>query len=59
MKTKKERNYYLREIRADVRYYKDVYKKIENKFNLQGELPKDATKRLKEYIQKQFNIIKI
>ncbi len=37
---------------TDIRYYKNVYKKIENKFNMQGEEQKDVTKRLVEYIQK-------
>lgn len=52
MSTKAEKQYYLRDIKADIRYYKNVYKKIENKFNMQGEEQKDVTKRLVEYIQK-------
>lgn len=49
--TKAERNYYLKDIKEDIKYYKKEYKEIELKFNLQGETPKDATKRLAQYIQ--------
>lgn len=48
---KKERNYYLKDIKADIRYYKNAYKKIKNKFNMQGKEPKEVTKRLIEYIK--------
>lgn len=51
IETKTERNYYLKDIKADIRYYKNVYKKIENKFNMQGETIKEVTKRLIEYIK--------
>lgn len=36
-KTKTEKNYYLKDIKEDIKYYKRVYKKIENKFDMQGE----------------------
>ena len=51
IETKAERNYYLKDIKADIRYYKNAYKKIENKFNMQGETIKEVTKRLIEYIK--------
>lgn len=51
IKTKTARNYYLKEIKADIKYYKEVYKKIENKFDIQRECPKEATVRLAKYIQ--------
>ena len=50
-KTKAEKNYYLEYIKEDIKYYKRVYKKIENKFDMQGEKPKEVTKRLLEYIK--------
>ncbi len=51
IETEKERKYYLREIKADINYYKKVYEKIENKFNMQGGSPEEVTKRLIEYIE--------
>ena len=51
IKTKAERNYYLKDIKVDIRYYKNAYKKIENKFNMQGDTTKEVTKRLIEYIK--------
>lgn len=55
IKTKKEIKYYLKEIKADIQYYKKVYKKIENKFNMEGETPQEVTNKLIEYIR-QLNI---
>ena len=55
--TKAEKNYYLKDIKEDIKYYKRVYKKIENKFDMQGEKPEEVTKRLLEYIKlKKINI---
>ena len=51
IKTKVEKNHYLKEIKEDIKYYEKEYKKIELKFNLQGEKPQEATKRLAKYIQ--------
>ena len=51
IETKAEMNYYLNDIKADIRYYKKVYKKIENKFDMQGDTIKEVTKRLIEYIK--------
>ena len=51
IKTKAERNYYLKDIKEDIKYYQRVYKKIENKFDMQGEKPEEVTKRLLEYIK--------
>lgn len=57
IKTKAERNYYLKDIKEDIKYYQRVYKKIENKFDMQGEKPEEVTKRLLEYIKfKKVNI---
>ena len=57
IKTKAERNYYLKDIKEDIKYYQRVYKKIENKFDMQGEKPEEVTKRLLEYIKfKKINI---
>lgn len=57
IKTKAERNYYLKDIKEDIKYYKRVYKKIENKFDMQGEKTEEVTKRLLEYIKlKKINI---
>lgn len=50
IETKAERNYYLKDIKADIRYYKNAYKKIENKFNMQGDTTSEVIKRLIEYI---------
>lgn len=51
MNTKAEKNYYLKEIKADIRYYKKAYEKIENKFDMQGETKEDVVKRLLKYIK--------
>jgi len=51
IETKAEISYYLKDIKADIRYYKNAYKKIENKFNMQGETVKEITKKLIEYIK--------
>ena len=51
IKTKAERNYYLKDIKEDIKYYQRVYKKIESKFDMQGEKPEEVTKRLLEYIK--------
>lgn len=51
MNTKAEKNYYLKEIKADIRYYKKAYEKIENKFDMQGEIKEDVVKRLLKYIK--------
>lgn len=51
IKTKAKRNYYLKDIKEDIKYYQRVYKKIENKFDMQGEKPEEVTKRLLEYIK--------
>ena len=51
IKNKAERSYYLKDIKADIRYFKKAYKKIENKFDMQGETIKEVTKRLIEYIK--------
>lgn len=53
IKTKSEKDYYLKEIKEDIKYYKRVYKKIENKFDMQGEKPEEVTKRLLEYIKRK------
>lgn len=51
IRTKAERQYYLREIKADIKYYQKVYCKIENKFDINGESAEEATKRLTKYVQ--------
>lgn len=51
IKTKAERNYYLKEIKNDIKYYKKAYKKIENKFDIKGEKAKETTDRLLEYVK--------
>lgn len=51
IETKAEKNYYLKAIKEDIKYYKRVYKKIKNKFDMQGENPEEVTKRLLEYIK--------
>lgn len=51
VKTKAERDYYLKDIKEDIKYYKKVYKKIENKFDMQGGTPEEVTGRLLEYIE--------
>lgn len=51
IKTKVEKQYYIKEIKADIRYYKKIYKRIENKFSMQGETPENVIKRLVKYIQ--------
>ena len=56
MKTKAERDYYLKDIKADIRYCKNIYKKIEEKFNMQNEQPEDVTKRLVEYLKMKYKI---
>lgn len=44
-------------VKEDIKYYKRVYKKIENKFDMQEEKPEEDTKRLLEYIKlKKINI---
>lgn len=54
MNTKREIQYYLNEIKADINYYERVYEKIENKFDVNGKLPDEATENLLKYI----NILK-
>lgn len=50
MNTEKEKQYYLNDIKADIKYYERVYEKIKNKFNVNGKLPKEATNNLLKYI---------
>lgn len=38
-------------LKRNIKYYKRVYKKIENKFDMQGEKPEEVTKKLLEYIK--------
>lgn len=51
IKTQAERNYYMKEIKEDIRYYKKAYRNIENKFNMQGESKEKVTERLLKYIE--------
>src|SRR5699024_646792 len=46
MNTEKEKQYYLNDIKADIKYYEKVYEKIENKFKINGKLPNEATDNL-------------
>ena len=50
MNTEKEKQYYLNDIKADIKYYEKVYEKIENKFKINGKLPNEATDNLVRYI---------
>jgi len=50
MNTEKEKQYYLNDIKADIKYYERVYEKIKNKFNVNGKLPNEATDNLVKYI---------
>ena len=50
MNTEKEKQYYLNDIKADIKYYEKVYEKIENKFKINGKLPNKATDNLVRYI---------
>ncbi len=47
-----EQQYYLKDIRKDITYYKKVYSKIENKFDINGKSPEEATEDLLKYIEK-------
>ena len=51
IKSKKEEQYYLREIKTDFTYYKKVYYKIENKFDIDGKNAEEATENLLKYIK--------
>lgn len=57
IKTKYEKNYYLKSIKDDIKYYKKVYKKIENKFDMRGEKAEEVTERLLKLLKKEFNVI--
>jgi len=50
--TEKEREYYLCDIKEDIKYYNKEYDIIKNKFNLQGEQPDKVTERLIEFIKR-------
>ena len=47
-----EQEYYLKDIKKDIAYYKKIYGKIENKFDINGKLPEKATKELIKFIKK-------
>ncbi len=47
-----EQEYYLKDIKKDIAYYKKIYGKIENKFDINGKLPEEATKELIKFIKK-------
>ena len=49
--TERERKYYLSEIKKDITYYKRVYAKITNKFDMNGEDPETVVERLAKYIE--------
>ena len=51
-----EQEYYLKDIKKDIAYYKKIYGKIENKFDINGKLPEEATKELIKFIKKLNNI---
>lgn len=45
-----ERKYYLKDIKKDITFYKRVYIKIENKFNINGRNAEEAADKLLSYI---------
>lgn len=47
-----EQKYYLKDIKKDITYYKKIYSKIENKFDIDGKLPEEATEDLVKFIEK-------
>ena len=47
-----EKKYYLKDIKIDITYYKKIYSKIENKFDIDGKLPEEATEELVKFIEK-------
>lgn len=47
-----EQKYYLKDIKKDITYYKKIYRKIENKFDIDGKLPEEATEDLAKFIEK-------
>lgn len=47
-----EQKYYLKDIKKDITYYKKIYSKIENKFDIDGKLLEEATKDLVKFIEK-------
>ena len=49
--TEKERKYYLSEIKKDITFFKRIYAKITNKFDMNGEDPETVTERLAKYIE--------
>lgn len=50
-KTKEDKQHYLKDIKADIRYYKKEYKQIQYKFDMEGGTPQETTKKLVKYIQ--------
>lgn len=47
-----EQKYYLKDIKKDITYYKKIYSKIENKFDIDGKLLEEATEDLVKFIEK-------
>lgn len=47
-----EQQYYIKDIRKNITYYKKVYSKIGNKFDINGKSPEKATEDLLKYIEK-------
>ncbi len=49
--SQKERQYYLMEIKKDITFYKRVYSKIKNKFDINGRTKKEFAQDLVNYIE--------
>ncbi len=46
------KSYYYKEIKKDITFWKNVYRKIENKFNIDGRNVEETAEELVKYIEK-------